>query len=217
MALAAQALVNGLLQGSLYALIGAGLCLILGVMKTVNFAHGELLMLGAFATYYLCTQAGLPFIVAFVLTIGLLFAFGFGLEKVLFRPIRGDMLAGFILTLGLSMVLSHLGLRIFGTIIKGLPSTMPGVFKHGVLTIPNDKILTSLLALAVMGVLSYILYRTKLGLGFRAVSQDPEAAMLQGINIGHVSSLSFAVSAAMAGAAGSLYGALFAIDRKSVV
>lgn len=211
MALFPQGLVNGLEMGSLYALVAVGLCLILGVMKTVNFAHGELLMLGAYATFYICAVAGIPYPLSFILAVAILFGFGFGLEKVAFRPVRENMLAGFILTLGLSMFLMNLGYRVFGTKTRALPTFFPGMIHLGNVHTSVERVATAIIALALIAVFAYLLYRTKLGRTFRAVAQDSEAAQLQGINIGHTSSLSLAFSAALAASAGALIATVFQV------
>jgi branched-chain amino acid transport system permease protein len=211
LALFADGLINGLEMGCLYALVALGLCLIFGVMKTVNFAHGEFLMLGAYAIYYLFGMMGLPYFISFILTMALLFAIGFGIEKGLLRPIRGNMLAGFIFTLGLSMFLMNLGWLVFGLVTKGLPSVFPGLLTLGPVHTSVERVVTVVISLALMGVLMYIVYWSKLGRAFRAVAQDVEAAQLQGVNIGNISSLSLAVSLALAGAAGALIACMFSI------
>jgi len=211
LALFTQGLVNGLEMGCLYALMALGLCLIFGVMKTVNFAHGEFLMLGAYATYYLFGQIGMPYILSFILTMALLFALGFGIEKGFLRPIRGNTVAGFIFTLGLSMFLMNLGWLVFGLVTKGVPSPFPGLLQVGTVRTSVERVVTAVIALGLIGGLMYIVYRSKLGRAFRAVAQDPEAAQLQGVNISHISSLSLAISLALAGASGSLVACLFNI------
>jgi branched-chain amino acid transport system permease protein len=204
-----QALVGGLESGCIYILVALGLSLILGVMRTVNFAHGEFVMLGGYFAFYFYSLTGMNYPVAFVLTLVALFALGFGLEKAFFRPVRGNMLAGFILTLGFSILLLNLGFIVFGTKSRGISGVFSGVLELGVVHTSVEKIATAAIALALMFGLLYIIYRTKLGRSFRAVAQDAEAAQLQGVNIGHISSLCFAISLALAGAAGALLGVLF--------
>lgn len=207
-----QGLVNGLEMGCLYALIALGLCLILGIMKTVNFAHGEFLMLGSFATYYLFTGLGLNYVLSFILAMAILFGFGFGLEKALFRTIRGKMLPGFILTMGLSIFLMNLGYRMFGTKTKSISGVFPGFITVGKVSTPVERVVMSIIAVGLVLLLIYILNRTKIGRAFRAVAQDSDAAQLQGVNIGFISSLSLAFSAALAASAGALVSSVFEIS-----
>jgi branched-chain amino acid transport system permease protein len=210
LALIPQALVHGLQLGCVYMLVALGLCLILGVMKTVNFAHGEFLMLGAYAAYYFFTGITWHnYFISFILTMAALFAFGFVIEKALLRPVRGNMLAGFILTLGLSILLSNLGFLVFGTKSKGISNVFPGLITFFNINTSVQEVVIAVIALALMGVVVYIVYRSKLGRAFRAVTQDAEAAQLQGVNIGHISSMGFAIAAALAGAAGALFVILY--------
>jgi len=206
-----QALAGGLGSGCLYILVALGLSIILGVMKTVNFAHGEFVMLGAYFTFYFYSLTGMNYPVAFVLTLVTLFALGFGLEKAFFRPVRGNMLAGFILTLGFSILLLNLGFIVFGTKSRGISGVFPGMLELGSVHTSVEKVATAAIALGVMVALLYIMYRTKLGRSFRAVSQDSEAAQLQGVNIGNIHSFCLAISLALAGAAGALLGIIFNI------
>jgi branched-chain amino acid transport system permease protein len=212
LALFTQGLVNGLEAGCLYALLALGLCIIFGVMKTVNFAHGEFVMLGSFAIYYLFGMMGLPYFLSFILTMALMFAFGFGMEKALFRPIRGEMLPGFILTMGLSIFFMNLGYKVFGTKARGVPSAFPGLLTFGNISTSVERVATAGIALALIGLLIYVLYHTRLGRAFRAVAQDREAAQLQGVNIGQMSSLSWAVSLALAAASGALIAVVFNME-----
>jgi branched-chain amino acid transport system permease protein len=206
------ALVNGLEMGCVYALIALGLCLIFGTMRIVNFAHGEFLMLGAFATYYFFGVIGINYLLSFILTMILLFAFGFVIEKAFLRPLRGNLIPGFIFTLGLSIFLMNLGFIVFGTTTKGIPSVFPGLIHFGNVHTSVEKVTVAVIALALMGGLLYMLARTKLGRAFRAVAQDSEAAQLQGVSTGHISSLSLAISAALAAASGSLLGCIFTVS-----
>jgi branched-chain amino acid transport system permease protein len=204
-----QALVTGLESGCLYILVALGLSLILGVMKTVNFAHGEFVMLGAYFTFYFFSSTGMNYPVAFVLTLVTMFGLGFALEKALFRPIRGNMLAGFILTLGISIFLLNLGFIVFGTKSRGMSEVFSGLVEFGSVHTSVQKIATSAIAVSLMAVLLLIIYRTKLGRAFRAIAIDSEAAQLQGVNTGTMSSLCLAISLALAGAAGALLGVVF--------
>jgi branched-chain amino acid transport system permease protein len=211
LAIFSQALVNGLGMGCIYAAIALGLCLLFGVMKTINFAHGEFVMLGAYATYFFLTELGFNYFLAFILTMVIIFALGYGIEKAFFRPLRFNMLAGFIFTIGLSTFLMNLGFKVFGTTPRANPSIFPGVLVMGTVRISVERIAMAGIALGLIGALVYMLHHSKLGRAMRAVSQDAEAAQLQGVKIGHMSSLSFGISVALAAAAGSMLGTIFSI------
>jgi branched-chain amino acid transport system permease protein len=204
-----QALVSGLESGCLYILVALGLTLILGIMKTVNFAHGEFVMLGAYFTFYFYSGTDMNYPVAFLLTLVTMFGLGFALDKALFRPVRGNMLAGFILTLGISIFLLNLGFIVFGTKSRGISGVFSGLVELGSVHTSVERIATSAIALSLMAVLLLIIYRTKLGRAFRAVAIDSEAAQLQGVNTSMISSLCLAISLILAGAAGGLLGVVF--------
>ncbi len=206
-----QCLLNGLCMGLNYALMALGLTLIFGMMHVVNFAHGEFFMLGGFCLFYLYGQLGINFFLAFMLTILILGLFGQLLERVVFRPITGQIRPQIIATLGVSLVLINMGYVVFGLKSKSVPSVIPGVTQILGTYIAKERIMAMVFSLILMGLLYYVLQRTKIGRAMRAVQQNAEAAALQGVNINRINSLGWGLATALAAAGGALLAPIFSI------
>jgi branched-chain amino acid transport system permease protein len=206
---------NGVMLGLNYALIALGLSLIFGIMGIVNFAHGEMYMLGGYVAYYLVGRFGLNFfvtIVAAVIMVGLLGVF---LEKVLFRPLTTrpkEALTSFIVAVGLAWVLQMLAVICFGDLDRSVPSAFKGIIRMGGVVITKERLATIIIGIALIVLLNLFLLRTRIGRAIRAVAEDKEAAALQGVQVGRVSSLSFGVGCALASAAGALMAPIFSIN-----
>jgi len=212
-----QLFFNGLGLSAFYALFGVGLTLVFGVMKIINFAHGELYMLGAYFVW-LVVSAGsdvLPLIPLFFLglIVGALFigGLGVGIERVIFRPLRVSPLSGFMASVGLLYVLQVLAGQTFGLAKKSVPTVFPGVIKLADSTISIHTIVTILTAVILLGLLWFFLERTRLGQGVRASSQDSEAAALQGISLNRMSAIVMGMGSVLAATAGALVGTSFLI------
>jgi len=209
-----QSIVNGLIQGGFFALFAVGLVLIFGVMAVVNFAHGELVMIGAYTIWLLHAQNGLGFIPAIFAAIILVTFIGLLMERFLFRPTRDDPLAGLICSIGVLFILQVVATLVGG---EGPSKQVPPPF-HGTLIlfdylrIPYQRIFSLAVSIAALGTLWYFLTRTKLGWALRAVALDREAAALQGININRISMIAIGVGAALAGLAGALMAPLTNIN-----
>ena len=137
--LIAQSLINGVILGTLYLLMAIGFTLAFGVMRIVNFAHGEFYMVGAFCALIGVTWLGLPFPVTLALTIAVAILLGALVERVVFRPFRNDELSGMIASLGLAMILQHGALILFGPDPQAFPALVSGVFKWGALIVPKSR------------------------------------------------------------------------------
>lgn len=209
-----QSIVNGLIQGGFFALFAVGLVLIFGVMSVVNFAHGELVMIGAYTIWLLHAQNGLGFIPAIFVAIILVTLIGLLMERFLFRPTRDDPLAGLICSIGVLFILQVVATLIGG---DGPSKQVPPPF-HGTLIlfdflrIPYQRIFSLAVSVAALSTLWYFLTRTKLGWALRAVALDREAAALQGININRISMIAIGVGGALAGLAGALMAPLTNIN-----
>lgn len=209
-----QSIVNGLIQGGFFALFAVGLVLIFGVMGVVNFAHGELVMVGAYTIWLLHAQHGLAFIPAIAVAIILVTIIGLLMERFLFRPTRDDPLAGLICSIGVLFILQVVATLVGG---EGPSKQVPPPF-HGTLIlfdylrIPYQRIFSLVVSVAALSTLWYFLTRTKLGWALRAVALDREAAALQGININRISMIAIGVGAALAGLAGALMAPLTNIN-----
>lgn len=207
-------IVNGLIQGGFFALFAVGLVLIFGVMGVVNFAHGELVMAGAFTIWLLHSQFGIGYIPTIMIAIILVTTIGLLMERLLFRPTRSDPLAGLICSIGVLFILQVIATLIGG---EGPSKQVPPPY-HGtlvlfdVLRIPYQRLFSLTISLAALGSLWFFLTRSKFGWALRAVAQDREAAELQGINTNRISVIAIGVGAALAGLAGGLIAPLTNIN-----
>jgi branched-chain amino acid transport system permease protein len=208
----AQALLFGVANGCIYILLATGLNLIFGVMKLVNFAHGELLMVGAFVAYEVTTMVGLNPYVSILVSMGSVALIGLALEKFAFRKIRGtDKLNEIFISLGLIYVFQYLATLLWeNSYTIRIPSPLVGLsVPIGEVSLGYDLILAIVIVVVMLIGLVFLIKKTKIGLAMRATSQKSDAAVLMGININRVYLFTFAVGAALAGAAGAIYGILF--------
>lgn len=212
----AQAL-NGLIIGLLYALIAIGLSLIFSVLKLVNFAHGECYMMGAFVSYYLSTLFGINPILSVFLSMVVVFLIGVTIQYLFLRPIytgaveRKDEYA-ILITFGLGIFFQNLANSVFGPWTKKSPDFISGVSAMGSLTVDNNRLIVSAVAIVIMAVLLLVIGKTFIGKALRAVSQDRDAAAIVGINPHRMNLLAFGIGVALAGGAGSLMGPIFLIS-----
>jgi branched-chain amino acid transport system permease protein len=206
----AQAVMWGVANGCIYILLATGLNLIFGVMKLVNFAHGQLLMVGAFIAYETTVLAGLnPYLSIFV-SMGSVALIGIVLERFAFRKVRGtEKLNEIFISLGLIYLFQNVA-TLFWEKQHNLriPSPLSGFLSFGGVSIPYDRVLSIVVVTVTLIGLVLLTRKTKIGLAMRATSQKSDASMLMGINIGKIYTFTFAVGAALAGAAGVLYGIL---------
>ena len=210
-----QTIMNSLIASSFTAIFAVGLVLIFGIMQVVNFAHGALYMVGAFSTWYLYSELGLPFFVAIILATLLTAAVGLVMERALFRPMRGNLFGGLIVSVGMMFVLEVLSVYLFG---QGLMKNITPYFKEswhvfGIesVTIAHSRLFVFAVATFILVAFWLFMGRTRLGWAMRACAQNPEAAALQGISIGKISMLAMLISAAMAGAGGAVMAPLVRI------
>ena len=209
-----QSIVNGLIQGGFFALFAIGLVLIFGVMGVVNFAHGELVMVGAFTIWLLHAQYGLSYIPAIAAAVVLVTGIGLLMERILFRPTRSDPLGGLICSIGILFILQVVAALIGG---DGPSKQVPPPY-HGtlilfdLLRIPYQRIFALLVSISALAALWVFLTRTKFGWALRAVAMDKDAAALQGINTNRISMIAIGVGTALAGLAGGLVAPLTNIN-----
>ena len=208
-----QQLVNGITLGGVYALIAVGYTMVYGVIQLINFAHGEIYMLGAFLAYTQVTVLRLPFFIAFLTTLLICALIGVVLDYVAYRPLRtAPRLAALITAIGMSIFLQNLALLIWGSQIKSYPrEVLPKIFYQPALS-AGDVSLTWLqifiLSVTVISmlILHLIIHKTKVGMAMRAISQDKVTSSLMGIGVNRVISFTFAIGSAMGGMAGILVG-----------
>jgi branched-chain amino acid transport system permease protein len=207
-----QQLINGIALGAIYALIALGYTMVYGVLRFINFAHSDIFMLGAFSGYYLArfvpqaSVMGGVFVLLGAMTICALL--GMLIEKLAYRPLRGrSTLTALITAIGVSLLLQNLGQRIFGANPKSFPVLFPQHtfhFDNG-LVISSSQIMVFVVTLVLLFALRHIVLHTRIGTAMRALSGNPVAASLVGINNDRVISFTFALGSAMAAAGGILY------------
>ncbi len=208
-----QQLVNGITLGGVYALIAVGYTMVYGVIQLINFAHGEIYMLGAFLAYTLVAVVGMPFFPAFILTLMICAVLGVVLDFVAYRPLRkAPRLAALITAIGMSIFLQNMAMLIWGSQIKSYPrDILPAFFSESALTF-GDVTLSWLqlfilfITLLFMIILHLTIHKTRIGMAMRAISQDKTASALMGIGVNRVISFTFAIGSAMGGMAGILVG-----------
>ena len=209
-----QTIVNGIIQSGFYALAAIGLVLVFGVMRVVNFAHGELVMIGAYTVWYVHAQNHVPYLLTVVLAIVLVAGIGLLMERFLFRPMINDPLGGLICSIGVLFILQVIASFLGG---EGPSKQVPPPFEGTMIIqdsirIPYQRLFSITVSVAALVVLWYFLTKTRLGWALRAVSQDREAAALQGISSVRISMIAIGVGAAMAGLAGALIAPLTNIN-----
>ena len=204
--------INGLMLGLVYSLIALGLTLVFGVMRIVNFAHGELYMLGAFITYYLYGEWKLNFVLTLLIAVLAMGVLGIIIERVFLKNLRAEFMASFIVTLGLATFLQSAALLAFGLSEKGVPAVLPGVVRFAGVSLSLERLMLIPVSLALIIAVSLYVQKTRAGRAMQAVSSDPEAAALYGVNIARTSSLCMAVGCALAGAAGALIAPVFSVN-----
>lgn len=207
-----QALIIIALSTGLYMLIALGFTLVFGVLRIVNFAHGEFLMLGAYALYVIQMIFGIPYLYALplaALTAGIL---GIVFERLLFRRFTGDELGGMIVSLGLAIALQGAVRAYFGVDTVAVDRPFEGAFSVAGVSIPKDQLIVALAAVALVGATTVLLNYTKLGLALRAVAQNPAIARLQGIVPAKMYITAFAISCFLAGFAGALIAPIYEIQ-----
>jgi branched-chain amino acid transport system permease protein len=201
-----QQIINGLSLGSLYALIALGYTMVYGIIKLINFAHGDIYMIGAFTGYYVTTYLNLPFIPTLLLAMIGSVLVGIVVEKVAYKPLRKSPRITLLITaIGVSLLLENLMRYLVGP----NPQTFPSLIKDKTheflgLQINNIQLMTIIISVVLMILLQLIVYKTKTGKAMRAASYDIEAAALMGINVDNIISFTFAIGSALAGAAGVL-------------
>ncbi|RRD32632.1 branched-chain amino acid ABC transporter permease [Streptococcus minor] len=203
-----QQLVNGLILGSVYALIALGYTMVYGIIKLINFAHGDLYMMGAFIGYYLINNFQLNFFVGLILTMILTACLGVLIEFLAYRPLRhSTKIAALITAIGVSFFLEYGMVYLFGANTRAFPQALETVkYNLGPITVTNVQLTILGVSIFLMVALQFIVQKTKMGKAMRAVSVDSDAAQLMGINVNSTISFTFALGSALAGAAGVLIG-----------
>ena len=207
-----QVIINGVTLGTNYILMALGFTLIFGVLRIVNFAHGEFYMLGAFFVLTAIVKFEVNYLLAAILAVLAIGLLGYLTEEVIFRRFRDKELEGMIIALGLSILLQNLGLVAWGPYDLSIPPVFTGVLKIGTLFYPMERLMVVLLSFLLMAGFYLFLKKTRLGLAIQAIAQDTEIARVQGMRINRLYPLAFAVGTGLAAAAGAVIGPLFQLN-----
>jgi branched-chain amino acid transport system permease protein len=201
-----QAVVNGLLIGGIYALVSIGVTLIFGVVKIVNFAQGEFVMIGMYISFFLSTQFGIDPLVSLLVSMPVLFVIGVLVQHFLIRRVLGlNDMPQIFLTFALSLLLMNAGLMVFTANYRTVHTWYSDEALHlGPIYIPVAKLIAFVLAMVLSGILWLFLHATDLGKAMRAAAQNRGVAVLMGINPNRVFCVALGIALALAGAAGSL-------------
>jgi len=208
-----QQLINSLSLGSIYALIALGYTMVYGIIKLINFAHGDVYMVGAYVGYASMSILRLGFFESLILAMLICALLGVVIEKVAYRPLRNSTrIAALITAIGVSLLIEYTMMFFVGAdprAYPAMPDFMTGSFSVGGVIIKNQQIMIIGVSVFLMLVLQFVVKRTRMGKAMRAVSQDPDAAQLMGISVDRTISFTFAIGSALAGAAGVLVGVYY--------
>ncbi|HHW30679.1 MAG TPA: branched-chain amino acid ABC transporter permease [Clostridiaceae bacterium] len=208
-----QQIINGISLGSIYALIALGYTMVYGIIKLINFAHCDIYMIGAYIGYFCMTYFHLGFLPSLLIAMVICTLLGVAIEKIAYKPLRNaTRIAALITAIGVSMFLEYGTMFFVKAQVRSYPP-MTGIltktFKFGDIIITMQQILIVVVTLILMGLLQFIVKKTRLGKAMRAVSLDRDAAELMGINVDTTISFTFALGSALAGAAGVLVGVYY--------
>lgn len=207
-----QQIINGISLGSIYALIALGYTMVYGIIKLINFAHGEVFMIGAFTGFFAISQLELSFFPALLLAMITCSITGVLIERIAYKRLRNSTrIAALITAIGMSLFIQYLFIYIRGAEPQAypgdvLPSSNIDIF--GV-QINSQSLLILVVSIVLMVILQFTVQKTKIGRAMRAVSYDKDAARLMGINVDNTISATFAIGSAMAGAAGVIFGVYY--------
>ena len=220
-----QQIINGLTLGSVYAVVALGYTMVYGIIQLINFAHGEVVMIGAMVAFsVITTLAGTalpPLVIVFagiLAAVPVCMLLGYAMERIAYRPLRGaPRLAPLITAIGISIILQHVALLVWSRNPLAFPQIIPlASFEVGGAIITGVQIAIILTSLLMMGGLTVMVYRTKLGIAMRATSQNPQVAGLMGIDIDRIIAFTFIVGAALGAVAGVMVGTYYGIAHYSM-
>jgi len=207
-----QVIISGVLSGALYAMVALGLALIFGVMRVINIAHGPLLMLGAYVTFFLYSRLGMNPFLTVPVAMAVLFVIGMLLQRTLvFRVVDAPELSSLLLTFGISIALVNIAQNLFSSDLRAV-EYITGSWIVGGLALSKPRFIAFLFALAVTGGAFLFLKTTRLGKAIRATSQSREVALVCGIDVPRIHMLTFGLASALAAGGGALLAVIVAIQ-----
>lgn len=204
-----QHLVNGTSLGSLYALIAIGYTMVYGILRLINFAHGDIFMLGVYITYYGITYTPIPWWLVFILSAVITGVFGLVLERLAYKPLRSaPRITIMISAIGASFLLQNLGVLVFGGRPKAfpIPDVLSKTLVVGGVSVAIVSVVIPIITILLLMGLTFIIQKTKTGMAMRALSKDYEAASLMGIDINRIISFTFFIGSFLAAVGGILWG-----------
>ena len=207
-----QQLANAASLGSLYSLIAIGYTMVYGILRLINFAHGDIFMLGPYIAFYLIAAAIMPWWVAFIVALALTGLFGIGLERVAYRPLRDSpRISLMISAIGASFLIENLCVVLFSGRPKSFPSIpmFDTVVNFGSVSVLSVSLFIPVITAIMLVVLLYVVHRTKTGMAMRAVSTDVEAARLMAIDVNWVISFTFGLGSVLAALGGVMWSAKY--------
>lgn len=209
-----QQTLNGIILGCIYALIALGLSLIFGILEIANFAHGEFYMLGAFMGFFCTSLLGIPFFFSLIIAMVGMAIVSAVIERVAFRPIVGKpLINSMLLSFGLSTALANVALFFFKADPRKIESGLAGIrLNFSGIFMTGERLAILVLCISLVVLLTWFIRSSKTGKSMRAVAQDRVAAQLAGINVRRIYSITFAISGALAAAAGTMVGAMFFVQ-----
>src|SRR5262245_61072134 len=217
-----QQLVNGLTAGSVYAVVALGYTMVYGIIQLINFAHGEVVMIGAMVAFTVINAlapSGLPPLVVVLIGTGaaipVCVLVGYSMERLAYRPLRGaPRLAPLITAIGVSIVLQHLAMLVWSRNVLAFPQIIPmRTFNVYGATVTGVQLAIIGICLAMMGALAFLVYRTRLGTAMRATAQNPQVAGLMGIDVNRVIAATFVIGAGLGAVAGVLFGTYYGVAQ----
>jgi branched-chain amino acid transport system permease protein len=203
-----QQFVNALSLGSLYALIAIGYTMVYGILRLINFAHGDVFMIGGYLAFYAVTTFMMSWWIAVIVAIGLTTIFGMGLERVAYRPLRDSpRISIMISAIGASFLIENLAIVLFDARPKAfpVPDFFASTFVLGDVHVSTVSVVIPIVTAIILGLLLWVVYRTKTGMAMRAVSTDIDAARLMAIDVNRIVAFTFAVGSALAAIGGIMW------------
>lgn len=206
-----QQLVNGISLGSIYALIALGYTMVYGIIKLINFAHGDVFMLGAFIGFYAIARWDMGFFPALIISMVVCAIIGVIIERVAYKRLRNaTRIAALITAIGVSLLIEYTVIFFRGASPEAYPEVLPNInISTFGATISSQSVFILGVTIVLMILLQFIVHKTKIGKAMRAVSHDADAARLMGINVDNTISATFAIGSALAGAAGVIFGVYY--------
>ena len=203
-----QQIANGLSLGSIYALVALGYTMVYGIIKLINFAHGDIYMIGAYTAFFVTTYMGMSFIPALIVCMIVCGILGVLIERIAYKPLRkSPRITALITAIGVSYVIEYTTQFFMGTSVRTYPQLLPNTsWQLGPVRISYIQMVIFTVTIVLMVLLTFIIQKTKIGRAMRAVSADENAAKLMGISVDNTISFTFLIGSALAGAAGMLVG-----------